>query len=196
MDGFRYFMAVLMAVSVPSAVLYWFAIHPFVGFWRRLGTKLSFTMLTLGFVGCIYACWLIRATLVGRDLGTNWWLFVPGLLLYLAAARMSIAVRRHLKLRTLVGLPEIAMDGGAGKLLNEGIYGRIRHPRYAAFLLGSAGVALIVNYSGLYVITAVSFPALHLIAVIEERELHERFGAAYAEYAAAVPRLIPRFRGG
>ena len=45
---------------------------------------------------------------------------------------------------------------------------------------------------GLYVMTVLMFPALHLIAVIEERELHERFGDAYAEYCAAVPRLIPR----
>lgn len=191
MDGFRYVVALLMALSIPAAVIYWLAIHPFVAFWRRLGPKLSFTVLGSGFAGCVWVCWLLRDTLLGRDLGTNWWLIAPGLALYLAAAQMSRAVARHLSLRILVGWPEIATGNGPGKLLNEGIYARVRHPRYAAFLLGSAGIALIVNYVGLYVMTALLFPALHLIAVIEERELRQRFGAGYIAYSAAVPRLVP-----
>lgn len=193
MDGFRYVVGVLMAVTVPPAVVYWFVVHPFVGFWRRLGSRVALTLLGLGYAACLFGCWLLRDALLGQDLGTNWWLIVPGLVLYLFAAGISVVVNRHLKFKTLIGVPEIATEKGPGKLLRDGIYGRVRHPRYASFLIGIAGFALIINYAGLYVMAALMFPALHVIAVLEERELHDRFGEAYAEYCAAVPRLIPRF---
>lgn len=192
MDGFRYVVAVLLAISLPPAVLYWFAIHPFVGFWRRLGPTTAFIVLGIGFAAGIWGCWLIRAALLGRDLGTNGWLIAPGLVLYLASAFLSRAVQRQLSVRILVGLPEIATGAGPGKLLNEGIYAHVRHPRYAAILIGCTGIAMIVNFAGIWVMTALLFPALHLITVIEERELHRRFGPEYAAYAAAVPRLLPR----
>jgi protein-S-isoprenylcysteine O-methyltransferase Ste14 len=193
MDGFRYVVAVLVAVSVPPAILYWFGIHPFAGFWRRLGPKRAYTVLALGFAVVVWLCWRLRDPLLGRDLGTRGWLIAPGVLLYLVAAYLSREVQRHLSLRILLGVPEIVAGSGPGKLLREGIYGRVRHPRYTSFLIGSAGSALIVNYLGIYVMTAALFPALHVIAIIEERELRQRFGADYAAYAAAVPRLIPRF---
>lgn len=35
-------------------------------------------------------------------------------------------------------------------------------------------------------------PLLHLIALLEERVVRDRFGPAYADYAARVPRYPPR----
>jgi len=196
MDGFRYVFAVLTAMTLPPAIVYWLAVHPFVGFWRRLGGKISFTILGLGFLYVVYVCWLWRTSLVGRDLGTNWWLIVPGIALYLLAARMTRETARQLSFRTMLGVPEISPDRTPGRLLREGVYARVRHPRYASFLVGVVGIALIVNYAGLYVLAALSFPALHLVASLEERELRDRFGDEYDAYSATVPRLIPRLRRG
>jgi len=195
MDAVRHVLAVLMVVLTPPAVIYWLVIHPFVGFWRRLGTKPSLVILWAGFSAAIWGCWQVRDVLVGRDLGTNLWLFVPGLALYIVAAWMSRAVSRHLTLRILAGVPEINA-AGPGRILREGIYGRVRHPRYAAFLVGCTGIALIVNYTGLYVMAVALFPALHVVAILEERELRARFGGDYEAYAAEVPRLVPRLRRG
>jgi protein-S-isoprenylcysteine O-methyltransferase Ste14 len=194
MDGFRHVVAILLAVMAPPAVAYWFAIHPFVGFWRRLGLKPSLAVLWTGFAAVMWACWHFRDVMVGRDLGTNPWLIVAGLALYVVAVRISRAVSRQLKLRILVGIPEIDA-AGPGRVLREGIYGRIRHPRYAAFLAGCAGGALIVNHTGTYLVVAALLPALHIVALLEERELRARFGAEYEAYAAVVPRLVPRLRG-
>jgi len=194
MDTVRYVLAVLMVILTPPAVVYWFVIHPFVGFWRRLGPRPSLVILWVGFGAAIWGCWRFRELLVGRDLGTNLWLFVPGLALYIIAAWLSRAVSRHLTLRVLAGVPELDA-AGPGKVLREGIYGRVRHPRYAAFLVGCAGIALIANYAGIYVMAVLLFPALHLVAILEERELRARFGADYEAYAAEVPRLVPRRRG-
>ena len=54
--------------------------------------------------------------------------------------------------------------------------------------------SLIANYAGLYVLTVLSVLALYAIVLLEERELRERFGSAYEEYARSVPRFLPRPR--
>ena len=35
MDQVRYVVAVLLVVFTPPAMLFWFVVHPFTGFWRR-----------------------------------------------------------------------------------------------------------------------------------------------------------------
>jgi hypothetical protein len=37
MDTFRHVLTLLMLMFMPGAVLFWFLVHPFVRFWRRLG---------------------------------------------------------------------------------------------------------------------------------------------------------------
>ena len=39
MDTTRYVIGVLLIVGVPPAVIFWLLIHPFVGFWRRVGRR-------------------------------------------------------------------------------------------------------------------------------------------------------------
>ncbi len=194
MDTFRHVFALLFVVTVPAAVGYWFAIHPFIAFWRRLGTSASYTILIAAFVAVCFGSWLVRDTLLGRDLGARPWLYGPGLALYGLAVVISVRVRRHLRIGILAGVPEIRGASAPAELLDQGIYARVRHPRYLAFLIGSAGIALIVNYSGVYVMSALVFLAIHAIVVLEERELRDRFGDAYVEYAARVPRFIPGLR--
>ena len=48
------------------------------------------------------------------------------------------------------------------------------------------------NYSGAWVLYALAFPAIHLVVLLEERELRERFGAEYEDYCRRVPRYLPR----
>ncbi len=80
-----------------------------------------------------------------------------------------------------------------GQLLQEGIYGVIRHPRYLSVILGTIGMALIVDYLGAYIVVLVSLVGLWLVIILEERELASRFGSAYAAYRSRVPALMPHF---
>jgi protein-S-isoprenylcysteine O-methyltransferase Ste14 len=188
----RYAMAVLLAVSLPPAILYWFIVHPFIAFWRRVGVKPTFWFLGVFYVASIAALFPLRRALLGRDLGTS----VPGILLAIPLLVVSGIVarkrRRQLSFKSLSGMPELAPDRHGIGLLTEGIYSRVRHPRYVEFTLGIVGWALFANYLGFYVMTAASLLALYLIVLIEERELRERFGAAYDEYSHRVPRFVPR----
>lgn len=188
----RYWIAVLLAISLPPSIVYWFIIHPFIGFWRRRGLRATVAFLTVFYLASMGALIPFRKLLVGRDLGTSVPLIVAAVPLLIVSGIISRKRGRHLKFRTLAGVPEIAPEEHGIGLLQEGIYARIRHPRYAEFILGLTGWSLFANYIGLYVISAVSIALLLVIVVIEERELRQRFGPAYDEYAARVPRFIPR----
>lgn len=193
-DLFRYGMGCLLVIGLPPAMAYWFIVHPFVGFWRRMGPRKTFWILAVFFLGTAAALFPMRDAMLGRDLGRSLATAIVGIPLLVAASVISRKRRRYLSFKTLAGVPEIAPDEHGIGLLTEGIYGKIRHPRYVEITLGILGWALICNYAGLYVVIGLAIVALGLIVLMEERELHARFGPAYAEYAARVPRFIPRRR--
>jgi len=193
-ENVRYIMGVLLVISLPPAILYWFIVHPFVGFWRRVGARWTFILLAIFLVGSMVALYPLRDSLLGRDFGTNLPLILTALPLLVASGVISRKRRKHLSFRTLAGVPEVAPEGQGPGLLQEGIYGRIRHPRYVEFTLGCAGWALFCNYAGLYISVTVTIALLFVIVLIEEKELRQRFGQAYVDYSARVPRFVPRSR--
>lgn len=88
---------------------------------------------------------------------------------------------------------EIAQDH---QLVTGGVYGRIRHPVYAAMWLWAlanplmlwnwvAGFGLLVVFAVLYVRRVPR----------EEAMMRDHFGDAYRDYAARTPALLPRLGG-
>jgi protein-S-isoprenylcysteine O-methyltransferase Ste14 len=79
-------------------------------------------------------------------------------------------------------------------LATVGPYARIRHPQYVAFVLILLGFLL--QWPTL--LTLVMFPILVAmygrLAVAEEAEMRQRFGAAFDAYAARTPRFVPALR--
>jgi protein-S-isoprenylcysteine O-methyltransferase Ste14 len=188
----RRFIAVLFVISLPPAMIYWFIVHPFIGFWRRAGLWVTYTFLAVFYLGSMVGLFFLRDGLLGRDLGTSLPLILAGLPLIVLGGVISRKRKKHLTFRLLAGLPEIAPDKHGTGLLREGIYSRIRHPRYVEFSLALVGYALFVNFEGLYWMTAATLVLLFVIVLMEERELRERFGQEYVDYCAQVPRFIPR----
>jgi protein-S-isoprenylcysteine O-methyltransferase Ste14 len=191
MDKARWFVAVLMMVTLPPAVGAWYVIHPFVRFWRRLGTVASFCII---YALLISACLLLfeyRSALIGTDLGFQPLLMVPAVTAVILGAAIARRRRRYLSQRILVGVPEVSTRD-KGRLLCEGIYARTRNPRYLEFLAFSFAYVAFANHSGTWVLYALMFPALHLVVLLEERELRERFGAEYEVYCRRVPRYLPK----
>ena len=192
-ESVRYFFAVLTLGSLPFALGYWYLIHPFIGFWRATGPWVAYAAMTLVLAFNLVAVWIWREPLfaVSYPVGPAHWIVAA--VFYLTAAAVQINVQRQLKFRILAGLPELSPDNHAGELLDTGIYARIRHPRYVSVAFGMLAAAIFCNYQSLWIATVLMFPALYGIVLLEERELVDRFGEAYADYARRVPRFIPRF---
>jgi protein-S-isoprenylcysteine O-methyltransferase Ste14 len=190
-DQARYFVAVLMLVSVPPAVGLWYLIHPFARAWRRIGPLAAYLLLTPPAAMLGWWTYRSRDLLLGADLGAQP-LLIP---LAVAAAATGIVIararRRHLTQRILMGVPEMSTTD-RGRLLTEGIYSRTRNPRYLEFLVFVLAYVAFANYAGTWVLYLLTFPALHLVVILEERELRDRFGFEYEEYCRRVPRYIPR----
>ncbi len=191
LTGAGYWLAAFMLAVFPAAVLFWLLIHPFAGFWRRRGPVVAYTVVAVICLGVVYLILQVREPLLATRWPFFWWLAALGLMLYGAAIWVEIQCRRHLKLSTLLGAPELGRD--PGRLLTGGIYARLRHPRYLSVILGVFGWACLINYPAIWILAVAVAPAFYLVILIEERELRERFGDEYEAYMRAVPsRLIPR----
>ena len=148
--------------------------------------------LLAGFGALLYR---FRGPLLGADFGTNWSLIALALLLYGVMTRLELQYWKHLSISTLAGVPELSpSEHRKGRLLQDGIYRVVRHPRYLSAGIGTIANALIINYAGMYVLILWLFPAGYVMMVLEERELVDRFGEAYRQYQREVPRIIPRRR--
>ncbi len=191
MDTVRYILAVLVLISFPPALLFWLIVHPLIHFWRRMGLARSYTAIAVFYLGCVVGLFQLRRPLLAVEFGTNYWLIGLGALILAATAALAWQRQKQLTFRILVGVPELGPDSHPQKLLTEGIYARIRHPRYVEAVVGILGYALIINYLAVYLIYILSLGAIYLIVNLEEKELRERYGGEYEDYCRRVPRFIP-----
>jgi protein-S-isoprenylcysteine O-methyltransferase Ste14 len=193
MNTARYVLALLLIMMVPGAFLFWFSIHPFVQFWRRVGPRRTLAIhygLVLLLAGAIF---LIRRPLLAVDFGTDPLLVVLSIPLLAVSVALRLVLSRQLKNKTLTGLPELAPEAYRSRLLTEGVYAHVRHPRYLQFLLALLALALFANYLATYILFGLGLVWVFPVTQIEERELRDRFGAEYEAYRARVPRLVPKF---
>lgn len=104
---------------------------------------------------------------------------------------LRVRIARELKKRILVGIPELDPASHGVRLLTEGIYSRVRHPRYAQAMVAAIASAMFTNYLASYVAALVMVTGMFGLVPLEERELRDRFGAEYEAYRARVPHFTP-----
>ncbi len=194
-DTFRYVVALSLLCLLPGAYTYWLVVHPFVGTWRRVGPGPALVVAYAQYLGMALLLFRWRHRLLVGDLGTNLVTIALGSACLIVASVLRRQWRRHLSLRVLHGLPELASGGQGSRLLTEGIYARVRHPRYLEILVAVLGWALVTNYLTSYILVAYSVIMTAVLIPLEERELVGRFGQAYEEYRARVPALLPKLGG-
>ena len=191
MDTIRYVIAVMLLAAIPAAIIFWLLIHPFARFWRRLGTRRSYFILCPIAFSAMAGMVMLRGRLLAADFGLNVPLALVGLALLVAAGIMLITLRKRLTVRVLIGVPELSPEQ-PGALIIDGIYARIRHPRYVQMTLAILGYALIANYPAVYAAFLLWIAGIYSVALLEERELLDRFGDEYRTYCRHVPRFIPK----
>jgi protein-S-isoprenylcysteine O-methyltransferase Ste14 len=82
--------------------------------------------------------------------------------------------------------------GADHRLVQEGLYRRLRHPSYVGALLALIGVPILFSawWAAAFTLVVMSFAYTRRIR-LEERALLERHGAAYQDYRARTAMLIP-----
>ena len=188
----RYAITLLLVVAIPAAIGYCLLIHPFARFWRRHGPRTAYLAVLPVITAIMAGMFLLRDRLLARDLGTNGPLALLGILLLVLSGWLRLKLGKHLTVRILVGVPELSAV--PGEMLSDGLYARIRHPRYAQMTLALLGYALIANYPAAYAAFLCWCAGISLVARLEERELRDRFGDPYRDYCQRVPRFLPRIR--
>jgi protein-S-isoprenylcysteine O-methyltransferase Ste14 len=191
----RFGLAVMLWATIPAVATYWLLLHGFVAYWRRVGVAATY-------LAVIPICLLVLGAFVRwgggtvdrSDLGTHMGLFAGGVFLWAISVIVDRRTRDVIDLRSVFGVSQI--EGARGELATDGLYARVRHPRYLSLMIATAGWAMMANHAASYLMVAALFPALVVITTLEEQELAARFGSAWAEYSRRVPRLVPRLRGG
>ena len=195
MNTLRYVIALVLVIALPPLFLYWLLVHPFVNFWRGKGIGPAYTIILGVIIAGMIGLFSLRHFLLGIDYGTSYPFAALGVALLTVSGLLRLKLQKHLDLRTLVGFPEIAPDRFPRPLITEGVYARIRHPRYVQLLIALFGYALIANYLAAYLAVGLWVPGIYVIAVLEEKELRAHFGDAYDDYCRKVPRFLPKVRG-
>lgn len=191
MVAVRYWMALFFVAFGPGAVLYWYSIHPLIRMWRRIGPRR--TLLLHYFLVLLLASAIIaaRRPILSVEFGTNPVLILFAVPLFFASIVLRVHIAKELKKRTLVGIPELDPASHGVRLLTQGVYSRVRHPRYIQVMVAAIAWAMFTNYLAAYIAALVMVVGIFGLVPFEERELRERFGAEYEEYSARVPRFIP-----
>lgn len=121
-----------------------------------------------------------------RQWSTGGWTVGVAAAMIFSAGAVGLAGAARLG-RALSALP---LPSVSAALRTSGIYRCVRHPIYAALLLGGAGVVLLGGRPARAVLWLILLALLLGKARWEERELAARF-PDYSQYARDTPRLIP-----
>lgn len=85
-------------------------------------------------------------------------------------------------------------------LVNDGIYGLIRHPQYTGGMVIAFSICLLVQTPLSYILAIIAMVTTYLSMVFEEKRLIIKFGSQYENYKTEIPRvnlligLIRKFR--
>ncbi|GAB7079118.1 protein-S-isoprenylcysteine O-methyltransferase [Megalodesulfovibrio paquesii] len=150
---------------------------------KVLLTSMFATMMLLPLLHLVTNCFAFAAYSLG------WFWTMVGALLQLPFLALFWLSHAHLGANWSPGL-ELRQGHG---LITHGIYGRIRHPMYAAIWISAVAQPLLIHnwIAGFLVLPACA--ALWFLRVPrEEAMLAQQFGPAYADYCRVTGRLLPK----
>ena len=111
MNSIRYFLALLLVISLPAMLVFWLLIHPFIHAWRRLGPAWTYSIVGTLVMLTMFGLFQARAPLLTVEFGSHTPLWVLGS----GCLAIAVYLRRwphgaRLTLCVLIGLPELAPD--------------------------------------------------------------------------------------
>ena len=192
MGPLRHFAAMMTVVVALPLFLSWLLVHPLASVWRRLGgfTYIFVLFFLIGTISGINKLYNVQKDL--QYFETNSITVGLSIPCFIFSVIMASFYYKYLDIGILIGLPEITKDEYPGTLLTEGIYSKIRHPRYVGAFFFVLGLALLANSPVPYIVAFSLIPLIYIIVFFEERELRKRFGLEYEKYCQKVPRFFPK----
>ena len=169
---------------------YWLLVHPFINRWRT--ARFKFKLLA--------PLWMLL-WLIAWSLTDPWrhivlyrapWTWFLSALLWSVSLYMYTHAGRSFSLDRLIGKHEIQPDRHEQSIVSTGVHGLVRHPVYLGHLCTLLGWSIGTGTVATFAMTAFAILTGAIMIPLEERELRQRFGAEYNEYAARVPALLPR----
>lgn len=98
----------------------------------------------------------------------------------------------------IVGVKEITLKVAEThnpvKVIDTGIYSKIRHPQYFGAILAHVGLSFLLSAFYSLITTPLIILLIYLMSWKEEKELIREFGKEYEDYKKFVPMLIPKLR--
>ena len=145
MESIRYYIALFLVLIMPGVFLFWFSIHPFVRFWRKVGARRTLAIHYGLILVLAAALFQIRAPLLSVEFGASPVLMLLAAPIFVLAILLRMQLSKRLPTKVLMGLPELAPDRYTNRLVTEGGYARIRHPRDVEILLTVLAYSLFIN---------------------------------------------------
>jgi len=180
---------ILLCLYLPvPAIMLW--IHGPIRLWRRMGNwsyalHAPVYIVLVAAVARGYERWAWGAWEWAMALR-----FGGAALIAFALVLLALTYRQIDSWTAMAG-PQVTADSRR-RLLETGIYGVIRHPRYAVLIIGAIGNSLLTGYPLVIAAFAVTAGCTLLVARIEDAELESYFGTAFTDYRGRVPGWIPR----
>ena len=118
----------------------------------------------------------------------------------MTAGLLMVALGQLFRITT-IGLDYIVRGGRnrriyAEDLVTGGLFSHCRNPLYVGNILIAIGYLFVGGNGGSIIVGSLAFLAIYrLIVHSEETFLSEKFGQAYADFCADVPRWMPKFEG-
>jgi len=169
---------------------FWFVFHPAIGFWRRVGKRAFWVALP---VWLIFAAgiFIARHQLLARRVDRNSLTWVVGAVLFIVASWLDGQTRHAFGWRRLAGLTELNPEHRLCGVIRTGVYARVRHPRYALYMLMLLSMAFLTGARAIFLLAILNVLLYQILAPLEERELLDQYGLQYEAYRRSVPRFVP-----
>jgi protein-S-isoprenylcysteine O-methyltransferase Ste14 len=169
--------------------VYWIMVHGFAASWR--GARYKFAVLGPLWVGMWGTAWGVSYPWRNMPLYRNATTWMAAPLLWAVSIFMYVNAGRELSFMRVIGLHELEPERHPKLLVTFGVHRLVRHPMYLGHVCSMLGLTLGAGSVACYGLFAFALGTGGIMIVLEERELHARFGSAWEEYCAQTPAIIP-----
>lgn len=137
--------------------------------------------MSFAYIGLFFSGFISRNPSYNQIIGViGWIIWIFGLIL---------AFSPNIVLKKRGGVPEGKSYIHTTKLVNDGIYGLIRHPQYTGGMVIAFSMCLIIQTPLTYNLAIIALITAYLSMIFEEKRLVMKFGSQYENYKTEVPRV-------